>query len=253
MNLPKAIDAAVVYVRSHPEQMTAAEVDEFCGLADDVYTQSYPAGLVDAMPQVPELQPELESQEMHLPPVQFISKLNLPGDWDYPSGDDDLLPSSYGPDDPIPEVGKRQFLVAACPRWFADLEILRRLAEGKKNRTGRPRKGETDRDTLVIAALAAHHQYVSSGAGKIHIGNYNPATIRGLSKATTGLSTAAISRFFTKEFTEKYRPGHQGYVAACNRDNNKIGLLLAKWQDDLPENYLDLAVEEELRQRNQYD
>lgn len=56
----------------------------------------------------------------------------------------------------------------------------RRLAEksGKENksRPGRPRKGESGKDMLVVAALAKHHQYESGGS----IGSYEPATVRGL-------------------------------------------------------------------------
>ncbi len=107
-------------------------------------------------------------------------------------------------------------------------------------RTGRPRKGESSKDMLVVAALAKHHQYESGGS----IGNYEPATVRGLAKPGSGLTTAAVSRFFRKKFDER---GHKGYVAACT--SKKIGPLLAAWQHDVPTEMADLLAEEYGRDR----
>ena len=55
---------------------------------------------------------------------------------------------------------------------------------------------------------------------------------------------AAISRFFAAKFG---KAGYKGYKAACT--NEKIGLLLAKWQGDTNEHYLEAAIEEGYRQR----
>jgi hypothetical protein len=52
--------------------------------------------------------PQLESADPPLPPVQFETKLNLP----------------YDPD----KSGPRAFLVCASPRWFEDMDTLRKLA-----------------------------------------------------------------------------------------------------------------------------
>lgn len=112
MSLVEAIDSAVAYVRAHPNEMTRAEVEDFRTLAEDVYMLAFRVGLADALPKVPELLPELESTDLPLSPVQFISKLNLPGDWDT-------------------SVAEHVFLVCAPPRWFHDIEILRKLVEAK--------------------------------------------------------------------------------------------------------------------------
>ncbi len=69
MSLTQAIDEAVDYVRTHPYQMTRGEVDEFQRLAERVYYLASRAGLVANLPQVPELQPELESNNPAFPPV----------------------------------------------------------------------------------------------------------------------------------------------------------------------------------------
>jgi hypothetical protein len=113
--------------------MTRAEVEEFHRLAEVVYALAFPAGLSGALPQVPELRPQLESNlpELTLPPVQFESKLNLPGDWnpEMPDDDDDapLVPPRW--QDDLPAVRNRVFLVCAPPRWFQDMNALRRLAK----------------------------------------------------------------------------------------------------------------------------
>lgn len=110
--LIKALDEAVAYVREHPDEMTRSEVDAFYPLAERVYLLAFESGLHGALPKVPELRPQLESNDPPLPPVQFESKLNLPGDWD-----------------PLVPVGEKKFLVCAPPRWFADMSALCALAE----------------------------------------------------------------------------------------------------------------------------
>lgn len=132
MSLTQAIDEAVDYVRAHPDQMTSAEMEEFRRLAQTVYLLAFRTVpvYVYALPKVPEMRPELESQDPPLPPVQFVTKLNLPGDWDRTSSDDDaILPPTRSLVDDIPEPPEPGFLVCASPRWFADMASLRTLAD----------------------------------------------------------------------------------------------------------------------------
>jgi hypothetical protein len=139
MSLTTAIDEALDYLRAHPEEMTRDELDEFRDLAEAVYIGAVQAGFAGALPQVPEMKPALESQEPVLPPVQFETKLNLPGDWDpvigRDDGEDDLLRHDYSPvvgDEPCPVKRVNTFLVSAPPRWFHDMATLRKLAEAKE-------------------------------------------------------------------------------------------------------------------------
>jgi hypothetical protein len=144
--LVAAIDEALAFARAHSEVMTRAEVEQFKELAERVFLLT-PDNWLLRLPQVTELRSECESQELNRKPVQFISKLNLPGDWDMPTTVEELpreekLPSSYRligkvvwpngmpfliQHDP-PAVPDPVFLVCATPRWFADMEMLRRLA-----------------------------------------------------------------------------------------------------------------------------
>jgi hypothetical protein len=141
-DLVQAIDAAMCFVRAHPEQMTRAELEECSCLADQVYMLVVRAGLVSCLPQVPELVPQLDGSvqtigpegmavDMHLPPVQFETKLNLPGDWQTvpTDDDDDLLPiPSWQDADNLPPARERVFMVCASPRWFHDMAVLWELA-----------------------------------------------------------------------------------------------------------------------------
>src|SRR5438067_1620103 len=132
MSLAQAIDDAVAYVRAHPDKMTRDEVNHLMKLAERVYGLAVQAGLRQALLQVPELRPELESQDPPLPPVQSVTKLNLPGDWDTPGPGEDhsrLMPLAWWDDAldlPLPE---RPFLPCASPRWLQDMAALRELAE----------------------------------------------------------------------------------------------------------------------------
>jgi hypothetical protein len=124
--LVEAIDCVLAFVRDHPHQMTREQVNHFNGLAELVY-RLIPDNWLPRLPQVPELLRELESENPPLPPVQFISKLNLPGDWErVPVAGP--LPSSWPDTDEPPALPDPVFLVCATPRWLADLEALRRLA-----------------------------------------------------------------------------------------------------------------------------
>jgi hypothetical protein len=105
------VKQAVDFVRAHPQQMTRTELDEFKQIADEVYLMAIEAGVVEAIPKVPELRPQLESQDPPLPPVQFESKLNLSGDWGTTT----------------PDV----YMVCAAPRWFEDMEMLSDLLKTK--------------------------------------------------------------------------------------------------------------------------
>jgi hypothetical protein len=132
MSLLQAIDTACAFVRDHPEQMTCAEVAQFERLADQVYVLAEPMGLASALPQVPKLLPELESTDSPTPPIQFISKLKLPGDWDpirneEDEADDDLtLPLPRWQDEPAED--DRVFLVSVSPRWVHWMDALRASA-----------------------------------------------------------------------------------------------------------------------------
>jgi hypothetical protein len=133
MSLVQAIDQAVAFVRAHLDEMTRAEMDEFHRLAESVYLLAFRAGLERALPQVSELQPQLESDQLTLPPARFESKLHLPGDWErvVPAGDDDLLllPLRWQDVDDLPATPEWVFLVCASPRWVHDMDVLRKLAE----------------------------------------------------------------------------------------------------------------------------
>ena len=136
-----------------------------------------------------------------------------------------------------------QRLAVACgidPTTWAILDEDQRIARMETaltklssplKRTGRPRKGETDKDAQVIAALARHHQYEPGGS----IGNFDPATVRGLAKRGSGFSVATVTRFLKSKFGES---GHKAYAAACR--SRRIGPLLAKWNGDQCQNHAEL-------------
>jgi hypothetical protein len=128
MSLVQAIDAAIAFVRAHPDKMTRIEVKEFKRLAGEVYVLAYQAGLHHALPQVPAMQPQLEAQSPPLPPAQFESKLNLPGDWWSPRDDELTLPIPRWQDEPDEVENCHVFMVCPAPRWFQDMDELRRLA-----------------------------------------------------------------------------------------------------------------------------
>jgi hypothetical protein len=100
-------------------------------------------------------------------------------------------------------------------------------------RSGRPKKGETPKDSLVIAALAEHHGYKSGGS----VRTYEPATESSLAKLHNGsdgrarLTKAAVSRFLQKRCG-----GYQQYAALCRQ--KRIGSLLGLWQGDIPDKRL---------------
>lgn len=119
----------------------------------------------------------------------------------------------------------------------ATLNLWRiRNAEQPAKRTGRPRKGETDKGAVVIAALARHHEYESGGS----IGNYEPANLTALANAHKGdLSKAAFTRFLESKFG---KPAYKRYTVVCQK--REIGRFLALWQGDVSEGHFDLRPDE---------
>lgn len=170
MSLVQAIDESVAYIRAHDEHMTRAEVDKLIELGQCVYVLAVEAGIADCLPKVPELRPELESQVPPLPPVQFVSKLNLPGDWDWIRADDDndLLPSSYplfGNDEPRPP--DRILRVFPTPRWYQDMAALRMLAEtiarqhadGSEQSSKTAAKSDVSLDARALGVFIEHPEW----------------------------------------------------------------------------------------------
>jgi hypothetical protein len=108
-----------------------------------------------------------------------------------------------------------------------------------KRRTGRPRQGESDKETLVIGALVKHHRYQPGGS----VENYTHATTKQLAKLASGkyvkVSVATVSRFFKKKFPDQ---GYKGYVSDCTRE--LIGAKLALWQGEVAERLTELLPHE---------
>jgi hypothetical protein len=152
MSLAQAVQNAIQFVSGHPNTMTRAEVDEFHRLSDAVYDLAHAAGLAGALPKVDELLPQLQSDELALPPVQFEGKLNLPGDWDRPAPlDDDELLIMRPSLDPDPEPpAKPTFRVCASPRWREDMERLLRRAEAREPKARRMSRGEANEKAMEL-------------------------------------------------------------------------------------------------------
>jgi hypothetical protein len=144
--LVRAVNTAVAYVKSHSDEMTRSQVEEFEALAADVYKLAVTENLLGALPQVPELRPELEMQDPKVPAVQFISKLNLPGDWCQPAEAVELLMPFHSVDSESPEVGETTFLVCATPRWLHDMQMLSVVAGTPKA----PKAKDLDSQALKI-------------------------------------------------------------------------------------------------------
>jgi hypothetical protein len=248
--LTKAVQDILKLVRKeggHPYwskySLTCDEVDHFNQLAVIVCAEADKQGWGDRLPKKSELAPALEDPlQPDLPPVQYESRLLLPGNWTYKQIDNGgPLPSSYpliGDDEELPKCPEKVFLPYPPPAWFHALEELLALAERQAKRTGRPRKGETDKERLVIGALAAHHQC----AGR-SLGNPTPATIKQLanlaSNKNVAVSVATVSRFFKRQFPGR---GYKGYESACQRD--EIYLKIALWQGEGQEHLADLVPRE---------
>jgi hypothetical protein len=131
--LAEAIDRAIEFVKAHPDEMSRDEVRQLEALADSAFMLAVRAGLEHLLPAVGELRAELESQDPPLPPVQFITRLHLGGDWTARSSDSGALPPQYhvaGEDLP-PAPAESRFLPCATERWFHDMGQLRELAEAQ--------------------------------------------------------------------------------------------------------------------------
>ena len=223
MTLTQAIDALLAFVDEHYRTPDYGDrLPEFDTLDKEVYVEACRAGLQDSMPR--------RDATFNSHQIVYFGRTNVPGCWSSPAD----APSTL--------------VLMATPGWKADMEILLALAEGKTGapRTGRPRKGEMDKDHLVIGALVEHHGYQQGGS----VINYNPAKTARLaqlaSEGNVTVSKATVSRFFTTKFPgqKKNLPGrgYKGYENACTAE--KIGLLLAIWQGDLGEHLADLEPEE---------
>jgi hypothetical protein len=150
--------------------------------------------------------------------------------------------------DPYSRANRVAALVPRFSKLADDYDALLR-EEGKSDkgsarRTGRPRKGESNKERLVISALVKHHRYQPGGS----VGNYTPAKTERLAELASGkdikVSVATVSRFFKRRFPQHDR-GYDGYVAACNRDARcSIGMLLALWQGEVPEHLAGLLPHE---------
>jgi hypothetical protein len=219
--------------------MTCGEIEHFKQLATIVCVEAVNHEWGDRLPNMSELARALEDPLLpELPPVQYVSRLFLPGDWTYKKTDNDSpLRSSYplvGDDDDLPKCAERVFRPCPPPAWFDALEELLALAERQTKRTGRPRKGESDKERLVLGALATHHK--CSGDS---IGNPTPAKTKQLASLASNknvkVSVATVSRFFKRKFPGR---GYKGYESACIR--NEIGLKIALWQGEGHEHLADL-------------
>jgi hypothetical protein len=108
-----------------------------------------------------------------------------------------------------------------------------------KRRARRPRKGESDKHQLVLAALVKHHGYQLNGS----VEDYTPAKTAILAQLASGenvtVSPSTVSRFFKQKFPGR---GYQGYYLACV--NGQIAPRLALWQGEIPERCPDLLPHE---------
>jgi hypothetical protein len=115
-DLARAVEAALARARacSQSTYWNRSQVDDWCSLADHIYRLALADGRAEkAFPKVEELKPELESRlGPPLSPVQFISKLNLPGDW--------------WPDNAV--ATDRAFQPCPTQRWFEAMISLLALA-----------------------------------------------------------------------------------------------------------------------------
>jgi hypothetical protein len=119
-----------------------------------------------------------------------------------------------------------------------------------RRKTGRPRRTETDKERLVVAALAKHHGYQPGGI----VERYTPATTARLAKLASGkgvkVSASTVSRFLKRKFPN-HDHGYAGYRAACNLEaRTHIGLLLALWQGEASERLAGLLPHESGREED---
>jgi hypothetical protein len=133
-------------------------------------------------------------------------------------------------------------------RWEEARAVVERLAarepEAAKRKTGRPRKGETDKERVVISALDIHHKRQG-----LSVGDDTPAKVRALARLASDkhvqVSVGTVSRFFKKKFPDR---GYKGYETACI--HGRIGALLARWQGEDAERHADLLPHDSGRGEN---
>src|SRR5262245_367387 len=131
--LAAAARAVLAHVRAYPGVMTRAEMDCFRQLAATVCRLAALAGWGDRLPQVAELAPALEHPDLPpLPPVQYETRLHLPGNWagaEPGDAEDTPLPSWYPlitldgegkpavpPDDDLPGPPPEKVFLPCPPR-----------------------------------------------------------------------------------------------------------------------------------------
>ena len=136
--LVSVIDAVLAYVNEPREQpWSESEVDEFEALAGNVYKLSVRADLVQCLPQISNLAPLCDRRDSALRAVDFVSKLNLPGDWVLAPGESDRIDRDFLAiwklADDGPAMPRYIFIPYAHQRWFDDLNTLRSLASTPKS------------------------------------------------------------------------------------------------------------------------
>lgn len=124
--LTTAIDAALCYLRERPDVLTHAELCEFERMANEVYCLAYSRGLHTLIPQAADLRPDLTVKGLRR--VEFETKLNIAGDWDYATGERWRIANARSRGD-LSEPFERVFLLCIPQRWWTDMEALRTLAE----------------------------------------------------------------------------------------------------------------------------
>lgn len=126
--------------------------------------------------------------------------------------------------------------------WRNRMLALRALAEQRKSqttKTGRPRKREATGPALVLAALVKYHGWDNGS-----VNDRPPASLAELSKLC-GKTKTTVSNFLADKFGDDQ---YKRYEAACV--GRKIGILLSKWQGELPERLAGLFEEEYGRGRD---
>jgi hypothetical protein len=114
------------------------------------------------------------------------------------------------------------------------VKVLPTPKDSKRKPQGRRLKQETGNDTLVLAALKNHHKYESCGS----VGNFDPATNRGLAEAYD-LSENALSRFL-----ERKLGGDAGRIYKNLCAKQEIGYHLTLWAGEGSSRLADLTAAE---------
>ena len=139
---------------------------------------------------------------------------------------------AWGWDPPLIEVGTLTELTPHGLAYTAWKDI-----QPKQKRIGRPKKDQKSSDTKIIAALCGWHGYEQGGS----VEKYDPAKLKDIAQLAD-LSEKAVSKFFKDRYKDK-----KGYDQACT--NQQIGFDLAKWQGELPQEFLQRMVDREVEDR----